>query len=134
MAATAQPASCCGPAASCGCGSADTAPRDNAQALYARTELSGLPASVTGASLGCGNPTAIAGLKPGEVVLDLGSGGGIDCFLAARQVGPTGRVIGLDMTPDMLKLAQRNAKQMHGRQRGIPLRRDRGHPPAQRVG
>jgi SAM-dependent methyltransferase len=72
-----------------------------------------LPASVTGASLGCGNPTAIADLKPGEVVLDLGSGGGIDCFLAAQKVGPTGRVIGLDMTPDMLKLAQHNAKLMH---------------------
>ncbi len=113
VAKSAQPASCCGPAASCGCGPADTASRDNAQALYAQTDLSGLPASVTGASLGCGNPTAIAGLKPGEVVLDLGSGGGIDCFLAARQVGPTGRVIGLDMTPDMLKLAQHNAKQMH---------------------
>ncbi len=109
----AQPASCCGPAASCGCGGAETERRGNADLLYVKTDLSGLPDSVTGASLGCGNPTAIADLKPGEVVLDLGSGGGIDCFLAARQVGPTGRVIGLDMTPDMLKLAQHNAKQMH---------------------
>jgi SAM-dependent methyltransferase len=63
-------------------------------------------------SLGCGNPTAIAGLKPGEVVLDLGSGGGIDCFLAARQVGPEGHVIGLDMTTDMIRLARRNAKEI----------------------
>ena len=67
---------------------------------------------MTEASLGCGNPLAIAGLQPGEVVLDLGSGGGIDCFLAAKKVGPEGRVIGLDMTPDMIKLARRNAKKM----------------------
>jgi SAM-dependent methyltransferase len=80
--------------------------------FYSEEELEGLPDSVTGASLGCGNPLAIAGLKPGEVVLDLGSGGGIDCFLAARKVGPKGRVIGLDMTPDMIKLARRNAKKM----------------------
>jgi arsenite methyltransferase len=110
---TAQPASCCGPAASCGCGGADAERKGNAELLYVKTDLSALPASVTGASLGCGNPTAIAGLMPGEVVLDLGSGGGIDCFLAAQKVGPTGRVIGLDMTPDMLKLAQHNAKLMH---------------------
>jgi ubiquinone/menaquinone biosynthesis C-methylase UbiE len=67
---------------------------------------------VTNASLGCGNPLAIAELQPGEVVLDLGSGGGIDCFLAARKVGTEGRVIGLDMTPDMIKLARRNAKKL----------------------
>lgn len=60
--------------------------------------------------LGCGNPTAIAALKPGETVLDLGSGGGIDCFIAAKQVGPTGRVIGVDMTPDMISNARRNAQ------------------------
>jgi SAM-dependent methyltransferase len=71
-----------------------------------------LPESVTGASLGCGNPIAISELQPGEIVLDLGSGGGIDCFLAAQQVGPEGRVIGLDMTPDMIKLARQNAKQV----------------------
>ena len=59
-------------------------------------------------SLGCGNPTAIAELRPGEAVLDLGSGSGLDCFLAAQQVGPAGRVVGLDMTDDMLELAQRN--------------------------
>jgi len=80
--------------------------------FYAADELEGLPESVTGASLGCGNPLAIASLRPGEVVLDLGSGGGIDCFLAARQVGPEGRVIGLDMTPEMVKLARQNAKKL----------------------
>ena len=61
-------------------------------------------------SAGCGNPTALAGLKPGEVVLDLGSGGGIDCFLAAPQVGDSGHVYGLDMTPEMIALARRNAR------------------------
>jgi SAM-dependent methyltransferase len=60
--------------------------------------------------LGCGNPQAIAALQPGEVVLDLGSGGGLDCFLAARQVGPQGRVIGVDMTPDMVSRARENAR------------------------
>jgi SAM-dependent methyltransferase len=84
---------------------------------------------VTDISLGCGNPTAIAELQPGEVVLDLGSGGGIDCFLAAKQVGPEGRVIGLDMTTDMIRLARRNAKKMevtnvdfrYGEMEEIPL-------------
>jgi ubiquinone/menaquinone biosynthesis C-methylase UbiE len=79
-----------------------------AQALYNSTDLTGLPDSVTLASLGCGNPTAIAGLKPGETVLDLGSGGGIDCFIAAKFVGASGRVIGVDMTHSMLELANKN--------------------------
>ncbi|MDC0723201.1 arsenite methyltransferase [Nannocystis bainbridge] len=65
--------------------------------------------------LGCGNPQAIAALRPGEVVLDLGSGGGFDCFLAARQVGPTGRVIGVDMTPDMITKARANARKLDAR-------------------
>ncbi len=107
---------CCGPssaqAGSC-CGSAAAAvARTAAARFYPVEELANLPESVTEASLGCGNPLAIAGLQPGEVVLDLGSGGGIDCFLAARQVGPTGRVIGLDMTPDMIELARRNAQKL----------------------
>jgi arsenite methyltransferase len=97
--------------------------------LYSAEELADLPDSVTEAALGCGNPTAIAELQPGEVVLDLGSGGGIDCFLAARQVGPGGQVIGLDMTLDMIKLARRNAKKMgatnvdfrYGEMEDIPL-------------
>jgi arsenite methyltransferase len=97
--------SCCGPspAVNEACGAAR---------FYSGEELSALPDSVTDVSLGCGNPLAIAGLQPGEVVLDLGSGGGIDCFLAAKQVGPEGRVIGLDMTTDMIKLARRNAKKV----------------------
>jgi arsenite methyltransferase len=97
--------------------------------LYSASELAYLPESVTDMSLGCGNPTAVAELAPGEVVLDLGSGGGIDCFLAARQVGPEGRVIGLDMTPAMIRLARRNAKSMgadnvdfrYGEMEEIPL-------------
>ena len=77
---------------------------------YAEEELAGLP---EGANLGlsCGNPTALASLKPGEVVLDLGSGGGLDVFIAARRVGPTGRAIGVDMTAEMLSKARRNAEQ-----------------------
>jgi len=78
--------------------------------LYTAEEINDLPETVTGISLGCGNPTAIANLAPGQTVLDLGSGGGIDCFLAAKKVGPMGRVIGLDMTPKMIDLARSNAK------------------------
>ncbi len=97
---------CCGP--SC-CSPDDTTQAATlAQALYNSVDLTGLPDSVTLASLGCGNPAAIAGLKPGETVLDLGSGGGIDCFIAAKFVGPAGRVIGVDMTNSMLELANKN--------------------------
>ncbi|NJN55798.1 MAG: arsenite methyltransferase [Anaerolineae bacterium] len=71
-------------------------------------DVSDLPADVTGMSLGCGDPIAIATLQPGQTVLDLGSGGGIDCFLAAQRVGPTGHVIGVDMTEAMLEKANRN--------------------------
>jgi ubiquinone/menaquinone biosynthesis C-methylase UbiE len=71
-----------------------------------------LPFEVTGMSLGCGDPVTPAGLQPGETVLDLGSGGGIDCFLAAKEVGPQGHVIGVDMTPDMLEKARANARKM----------------------
>jgi arsenite methyltransferase len=95
------------------CGSPEDASAQTGTArFYAAEELAGLPDSVIEASLGCGNPLAIAALQPGEVVLDLGSGGGIDCFLAAKKVGPEGRVIGLDMTPDMIKLARHNAKKL----------------------
>jgi SAM-dependent methyltransferase len=101
-------AGCCGPASGC-CSPGDSAQDVSlAQALYNETDTAGLPDSVTLASLGCGNPTAIASLKPGETVLDLGSGGGIDCFIAAKFVGPTGRVIGVDMTDRMLALANQN--------------------------
>jgi len=76
---------------------------------YSDEELAAAPAGAN-LGLGCGNPQAIAGLKPGEVVLDLGSGAGFDCFLAARQVGESGRVIGVDMTPEMLQRARENAR------------------------
>jgi arsenite methyltransferase len=78
--------------------------------LYAANETAQLPEEAVLASLGCGNPTALAELSPGEVVLDLGSGGGIDVFLSARRVGPAGKAYGLDMTDEMLALARENAK------------------------
>ncbi|HEX4518097.1 MAG TPA: arsenite methyltransferase [Gaiellaceae bacterium] len=79
------------------------------EALYDPEQRDGLPAAAALASLGCGNPTAVAELRAGEVVLDLGSGGGIDVILSARRVGPTGTAYGLDMTDEMLALARRNA-------------------------
>jgi ubiquinone/menaquinone biosynthesis C-methylase UbiE len=101
--------SCCAPAAeaaSCCTSSCDAEITSN---LYAVDELSELPSSAVLASLGCGNPTALAELKVGETVLDLGSGGGIDVLLSARRVGATGFAYGLDMTDEMLALARRNA-------------------------
>lgn len=80
----------------------------SAQMGYSDEEMKSVPAG-SNLGLGCGNPQAIAGLKPGETVLDLGSGGGFDCFLAAKQVGDTGKVIGVDMTPDMVSKARQNA-------------------------
>ena len=87
------------------CGAADN---DHAMLLYNEGQLSGLPIESVAASAGCGNPAALAGLQLGERVLDLGSGGGIDCFLASQQVGSSGKVTGLDMTPKMLELARAN--------------------------
>jgi SAM-dependent methyltransferase len=78
--------------------------------LYGDDETAGLPAEATAASLGCGNPTALAQLEPGQTVLDLGSGGGIDVLLSARRVGPTGKAYGLDMTDEMLTLARENQR------------------------
>ena len=78
--------------------------------LYAASETSEIPAEAVAASLGCGNPTALAQLSPGETVLDLGSGGGIDVLLSARRVGPTGKAYGLDMTDEMLALARENQR------------------------
>ena len=98
----------CGVSASC-CGPEDL---EHALRLYNEGQLAGLPAESVAASAGCGNPTALAGLRPGERVLDLGSGGGIDCFLAAQQVGEAGRVTGLDMTPSMLELARKNQESL----------------------
>jgi arsenite methyltransferase len=96
---------CCGPSCGCGPEASDPITRD----LYDAVTASSLPEAAVLASLGCGNPTALAELSPGEVVLDLGSGGGIDVLLSAKRVGPTGRVYGLDTTDEMLALARRNA-------------------------
>ncbi len=102
--AAGQSNSCCG-AAACGT-DVDPITRD----LYDNGQTSILPEDAVKASLGCGNPTALAQLNPGETVLDLGSGGGIDVLLSARRVGPTGKAYGLDMTDDMLTLARENQK------------------------
>lgn len=100
------PSPCCGGAEALV--SPETLTGRSAQRGYTREELESVPEG-SNMGLGCGNPQAIAALKPGEVVLDLGSGAGFDCFLAARQVGPTGKVIGVDMTPDMVSKARENA-------------------------
>lgn len=107
-------------APSCGCGTASSsccssssegsqaAASGNAVTIYDIREVNELPEDVTGLSLGCGDPVTLASLQPGQVVLDLGSGAGIDCFLAAKKVGSTGRVMGVDMTPAMLEKARLN--------------------------
>jgi arsenite methyltransferase len=92
---------CYGPTA---CGGGDPITSN----LYSEAETNGLPANAVAASLGCGNPTALLALEPGQTVLDLGSGGGIDVLLSAKRVGPTGKVYGLDMTDEMLDLAREN--------------------------
>ena len=97
-------AGCCGGSGCCGTQSGDPVTSD----LYSSAELGELPITAALASLGCGNPTALAELRPGEKVLDLGSGGGIDVLLSARRVAPTGFAYGLDMTDAMLELAERN--------------------------
>jgi SAM-dependent methyltransferase len=94
---------CCGPTA-CGCGDPISSN------LYSEAETSSLPADAVAASLGCGNPTALLTLEPGQTVLDLGSGGGIDVLLSAKRVGPTGKAYGLDMTDEMLALARENQR------------------------
>lgn len=100
--------SCCGGDSACG-GDLKTISTSSLELGYSWDDLKAIPKGAD-LALGCGNPQAIAGLKPGEVVIDLGSGAGIDCFLAARQVGPSGRVIGVDMTHDMLAKARGNAR------------------------
>jgi arsenite methyltransferase len=94
---------CCGPTA-CGCGDPITSN------LYSDHEKEGLPPEAVAASLGCGNPTALLELEPGQTVLDLGSGGGIDVLLSAKRVGPAGKAYGLDMTDEMLALARENQR------------------------
>jgi arsenite methyltransferase len=94
------------PSAGCGCAEGGTI----SAGLYEAGQAAAVPADALAASLGCGNPTALADLNPGETVLDLGSGGGIDVLLSAKRVGPTGFAYGLDMTDEMLALAERNRK------------------------
>ncbi|MFZ3238084.1 MAG: arsenite methyltransferase [Stellaceae bacterium] len=109
--AAAAEAACCAPAASSCCGPT-TASRDKALRMgYSESDLA-LVGDGANLGLGCGNPQAIAAIRPGEIVVDLGSGAGFDCFLAARQTGPAGRVIGVDMTHEMLAKARDNAARM----------------------
>lgn len=111
------PAGCCAPAGSPGsgeaapcCGTSDCTPETlTALTGYSKQDLASVPEGAD-MGLGCGNPVALASLRPGETVVDLGSGGGFDCFLAARQVGENGRVIGVDMTPEMVSKARMNAE------------------------
>ena len=111
QAAKAAGTGCCGGSSGgdtgCGCGCDDPI----SGGLYTDEEKAGLPDDAVRISLGCGNPTALATLAPGETVLDLGSGGGIDVLLSAKRVGPTGFVYGLDMTDEMLDLAEKNKKE-----------------------
>jgi arsenite methyltransferase len=121
---------CCGDTGCCG-GSEALATNGEVfgATLYDADELGALPDAAQLASLGCGNPTAVADLREGETVLDLGSGGGIDVLLSARRVGPTGKAYGLDMTDEMLDLARRNAAEagvdnvefVRGRIEHVPL-------------
>ena len=102
-------ASCCGPSDCCGGSESNVT---MVEGLYETPDVAELPFDVTGMSLGCGDPVTLATLQPGQTVVDLGSGGGIDCFLAAKQVGRSGHVIGVDMTSDMLEKARANARKM----------------------
>src|SRR3982074_2334752 len=108
--ATAAP--CCGSSACCGATTEASDPITSD--LYDEKQKAGIPAEAVLASLGCGNPTALAALNEGEIVLDLGSGGGIDVLLSAKRVGPTGKAYGLDMTDEMLALARANQKKAGG--------------------
>ena len=103
--------SCCGSVSSPCCGGQSDVSQGQASQMvgYSPEELAAVPEDAN-LGLGCGNPTALASLKPGETVLDLGSGAGIDCFLAAKKVGPSGRVIGVDMTAEMIDRARENAR------------------------
>ncbi len=103
-----QDSSCCAPVNSC-CGSTDLAQDIGKSIGYTEEELKAVPEGAN-LGLGCGNPVALASLRKGETVLDLGSGAGVDCFLAADKVGENGRVIGVDMTPEMIERARENAR------------------------
>ena len=106
-----QDSSCCAPVKSC-CGNTDLAQDISKNIGYTEEELKSVPEGAN-LGLGCGNPVALASLKEGETVLDLGSGAGFDCFLAATRVGDKGRVIGVDMTPEMLEKARENARKIN---------------------
>jgi SAM-dependent methyltransferase len=108
-----QDSSCCATSKSC-CGSGNLAEDISKSIGYTEEELRGVPEGAN-LGLGCGNPVALASLKEGEVVLDLGSGAGFDCFLAATRVGDGGRVIGVDMTPEMLEKARENARKVNSK-------------------
>src|ERR1700747_3597011 len=124
-AASGQGSSCCGTSAASSIEGCDPITSN----LYGEGEISAVPEMALRASLGCGNPTALAKLEPGETVLDLGSGGGIDVLLSARRVGPTGKAFGLDMTEEMLALARENKRKsgvenaefLKGREEKIPF-------------
>ena len=117
--------SCCAPVKSC-CGGTDLAQDVSRNIGYTEEEMKAVPEGAN-LGLGCGNPIALASLKEGEVVLDLGSGAGFDCFLAANQVGKTGKVIGVDMTAEMLDRARENARKGNFQQYNI-----RDHQPPTR--
>jgi SAM-dependent methyltransferase len=108
IAAGSEAAACCAPAVSACCGPATGLPEKALRMGYSAAELAAVPDGAN-LGLGCGNPQAIAAIRPGEIVVDLGSGAGFDCFLAARQVGDAGRVIGVDMTHEMVTKARDNA-------------------------
>jgi ubiquinone/menaquinone biosynthesis C-methylase UbiE len=100
---------CCATTTSCGCNSPSMSEQISRRIGYSEEEIGSVPEGAN-MGLGCGNPVALASLKKGETVLDLGSGGGFDCFLAARKVGKSGKVIGVDMTPEMIDKARENAR------------------------
>jgi SAM-dependent methyltransferase len=111
--------SCCGPKTSCGCNTAVSAEAIGKRLGYDERDMKAVPEGAN-LGLGCGNPIAMAGLKKGETVVDLGSGAGFDCFIAAKAVGPEGRIIGVDMTPEMIEKARANAEK--GKYRNVEFR------------
>ena len=121
---------CAGPDGSC-CGPTVLEVDDTfGSGLYTQLDRDDLPVAAVAASLGCGNPTAVADLRDGERVLDLGSGGGIDVLLSAKRVGPSGFAYGVDMTEEMLELARTNADRAGATQRRVPAGHHRGRPAA----
>jgi SAM-dependent methyltransferase len=111
--------SCCGDPTSCTCDSSDPSVEISRKIGYSEQEIGSVPKGAN-LGLGCGNPVALASLKEGQTVLDLGSGGGFDCFLAANRIGKSGKVIGVDMTPEMIDKARKNARK--GRYENVEFR------------